>query len=108
MLQYTTAPNPCPMTGWKHPPQCPPHWKLAVWFSVTNHCPLQEWVRVDVFGFPEPIVVFPELVAMMIIAASPMELPMKTIDAIPFEGSLSMSYNWPSTLAQTNVHIRAW
>jgi hypothetical protein len=64
-------------------------------------------VSVDVFGFPEPIVGFPELVAMMIIAASPMELPMKTMDAIPFEGLLSMSYNWLNTLAQTNVHIRA-
>jgi hypothetical protein len=36
---------------------------------------------VDVFGFPETIVSFPELLAMMIMAASPMERPMKSMDA---------------------------
>ena len=81
MLQYTTAPNPCPMPDWKHPPQCPPHWRHAVWSSATGRSLLREWVSVDVFGLPESIVSLPELVAKMRKAASPREHPMETMDA---------------------------
>ena len=58
----------------------------------------------DVFGLPESIVSLPELVALMMNAVSPRERPMGKMDATPFAVSLSMSYNWLSTLVRTNVH----
>ena len=93
-----------PEAGLEAPPRCPPHSRHAAWSSATNHFPLQGRVSADVFGFPESIASFPELVATMIMAASPME----TVDAIPFAESLSMPYNWLSTLVQMNVHTHAW
>ena len=41
-------------------------------------------------------------------AVSPRERPMGTMDATLFAVSLSMSYNWLSTLVRTNVHTHAW
>ena len=54
-------------------------------------------MSVDVFGLPESIVSLPELVAKMRKAASPREHPMETMDATPFAGSLSMSFDGLST-----------
>ncbi len=65
------------------------------------------WVGVDNFGLPKSFVSLSKFVAMMIKPVSLRESPKETMYA-HFAGSLSMSYNWLSTLVLTNVrrHVR--
>jgi hypothetical protein len=109
MLQYTTAPGPCPKPDRKYPPHSLPDWKHAVWSSATSRSPLREWVNVDVFGLPESIVCLPELVTKMTKAASPREHPMETMDATPCAGSLSTpSAEHVNANERPHTPIRAW